>query len=162
MPGQADFDNGVQSITRYNPHGLRDQGVRNRLHHSGAGPPQSGRYQLHARPVPSSRTSALEKDRLHLGAQMVLSFYAHLPAVRADGDGLKAAEKLPYLAFREVVGENAAAPPKCPCLHLFALSGPHIFCSEIPEKEPPSGQRARAQPRAARALPVWASRCPAT
>ena len=33
----------------------------------------------------SSLTSGLEKDRLHLGARQILSFYAHLPAVRANG-----------------------------------------------------------------------------
>ena len=70
---------------------------------------------------------------------MILSFYAHLPAVRADGDGLKVAEKLLHLIFCEVVGENAAAPPKCSRLHLFALSGSHILIAKIPEEEPPSG-----------------------
>lgn len=56
----------------------------------------------------------------------------------ADSGRLKLAKDAPHLAFGEVVGEDARAPPKCPGLHFLAQARPHVIRPELPEKEPSS------------------------
>ena len=54
-------------------------------------------------------------------------------------------QKMPcHLAFGEVVGEDARAPPKCSGLHFLAQARPHVIRPELPEKEPsPAHEHAR-------------------